>query len=168
MMFARREPSKATREYKKKTRILRKKVKKSKKWTLARLKGSPASRGQKKDLHLSQNWKKSSHSREKKKKNTRNKDFGKRNDDAFLLTLFYHTFSFKMSSSMSASSAALGSKLALHKVRFFASSQWTFFLLLSRCSRKFLAIPSLHLSLFWGEIFSSFYLSKGAPGCENG
>ena len=46
MMFA-REPSKATRVIKKKL-ILRKKVKKSKKWTLARLKGSPASRGQKK------------------------------------------------------------------------------------------------------------------------
>ena len=38
-------------------------------------------------------------------------------------------------------------------------------LLLSRCSRKFLAIPSPPLS-FGGKFFLCFYLSKGAPGVK--
>lgn len=57
------------------------------------------------------------------RENKKNKDFGKRRrkfPHSILPLSFYTKKLNKMSSSMSASSAALGSKLALHKVRIFA------------------------------------------------
>lgn len=88
------------------------------------------------------------------RENKKNKDFGKRRrkfPHSILPLSFYTKKLNKMSSSMSASSAALGSKLALHKVRFFAS----FF----RCSllsfaRESFAIPFSE----GGEIFLSVFL----------
>ena len=67
-----------------------------------------------------------------------------------------------MSSSMSASSAALGSKLALHKVRFFASFLGVRY---SR-SRESVAIPfSLSLS-FGGKFFLVFISWRGSRSGE--
>jgi hypothetical protein len=141
-------------------------VKKSKKWTrverFERLWLVLSALLRKKIFISPENGKNLLLSRENKK----NKDFGKRRrkfPHSILPLSFYTKKLNKMSSSMSASSAALGSKLALHKVRFFAS----FF----RCSllsfaRESFAIPfSEGGEIFFSPSFSRF-ISPTTRGLE--
>ena len=137
-------------------------VKKSKKWTRVErferlslvLRAPPF---QKKIFISPENGKNLLLSRENKK----NKDFGKRRrkfPHSILPLSFYTKKLNKMSSSMSASSAALGSKLALHKVRIFARRFLD--VLYSRSREKVSRFHSLKGVKFFSRFFSLFYLSK--------
>ena len=156
-MFA-REP-KATRVLVQKNVFYVKKWKKAKSGLSRDLKGSPASRGKKKDLHLSQNGKKSSLDRgEKKEKNTRPGLWEEKQTHSSL----YFTTLLVLKCRLRCQHRPRRSGANSLCIRFVSSRRLSRrSLLLSRCSRKFLAIPSLHLSLLGGNFFFVFISPKG-------
>jgi len=163
-MFA-REP-KATRVLVQKNVFYVKKWKKAKSGLSRDLKGSPASRGKKKDLHLSQNGKKSSLDRgEKKEKNTRPGLWEEKQTHSSL----YFTTLLVLKCRLRCQHRPRRSGANSLCIRFVSSrrlSRRSFYY--SLVVRESFSRFHLSISLFWGEIFSLFLSLQRGSGCENG